>query len=191
MSHRKRINELLADYRALQSQVRTETAAFFEAEELEANALLAQKIIQIVAQKVQQEAHEKIAGVVSRCLEAVFDNPYQFEIQFEQKRGRTEANLVFKRGDLVVTNPTFSVGGGVLDVAAFALRIACLVLEKPLKRRLLVLDEPFSGIRGEANRHRMRNLVETLATDFDLQFVLCIDHEAYPEFLLGHIIDMG
>ena len=120
----------------------------------------------------------------------MFDDPYEFKIQFERKRGRTEAILTLVRGDLVLTDPINEAGGGAVEVAAFALRLACLVLEKPVRRRILVLDEPFSRIRGEENRQRMRGLVESLAADFGLQLIICIDESAYPDMVLGNVIEV-
>lgn len=188
---RNRIDQLLADYRAAAAGVKQDTHAVLDAEDRENYTLEAQSILQSTAVVIQQKAHDRIAGVVSRCLEAVFDDPYEFKIQFVQKRGKTEANLLFVRRGLVLEDPINSVGGGVLDVAAFALRVACLVLEKPLKRRLLVLDEPFSRLRGQQNRERMRDLVESLAEDFGVQFVLNIDISQFPEFLMGTVVELG
>ncbi len=188
---RERLNQLLADYRAVDLQLQSELNALAVAEDQLTNSEAAQKIIQIVAQGVQQQAHDKIASVVSRCLETVFENAYEFKIEFERKRGRTEAVLTFVRGGLVISDPLNESGGGVIDVAAFALRLACLVLEKPQRRRVLILDEPFTKIRGKENRRRMRGLLESLARDFNVQMILNIDGDSYPEFLLGKVIEVG
>jgi hypothetical protein len=57
----------------------------------------AQEIVQTIAKAVQKEAHDKIAGVVTRCLATVFEEPYEFKIKFNRARGRTEADLIFIR----------------------------------------------------------------------------------------------
>lgn len=126
--------------------------------------------MQEVTQHVQQQVHNRIASVVSRCLKAVFDEPYDFKIHFERKRGRTEARLVFIRnGEEIV--PMQGSGGGVIDVAGFALRIACLMLARPKLRRLVVLDEPFKFVSSEY-RERIRDLLETLSEEMGIQFVM-------------------
>lgn len=190
MSVRDSINSFLLQRKVLKSQAKLEGLSLAESEDLLVCAEEAQRIIQDVAQSVQQIAHNRIASVVTKCLGAIFEEPYEFRIDFDQKRGRTEATLVFIRGGLELTDPMNEVGGGVIDVAAFALRLACLVLERPQKRRLLVLDEPFSKIRGEHNRKRMRELVESLATEFGVQFIVCIDGDAYPEFVIGNVVEL-
>ncbi len=144
----------------------------------------AQKILQVVAQSIQQRAHEQIASVVTKCLEAVFDDPYEFRIIFEQKRGRTEARLAFFRGTNEIDDPLDGSGGGVVDVAAFALRLACLVLARPPLRRVLILDEPFKWV-SEEYRPRVVALLHQLAEELDVQFIL-VTH--IPEFQTGTII---
>lgn len=191
MSTEQVLSQLLGQYYVANQLVRQNTIELIEAEDHEVVLKTARTVVQTVATSVQQMVHAKLAGVVTHCLRAVFDDPYEFQILFEMKRGRTEAKLVFVRRGMVLDDPVHEVGGGVLEVAAFALRVACLVIEKPLKRRLLVLDEPFGRLRGEANRQRMRDLVLSLARDFGVQFVINIDHEAFPEFLLGDVIRIG
>ena len=50
----------------------------------------AQQIVQAVAETIQEAAHDRIAGVVSRCLAAVFDEPYEFRINFLHRYGQHE-----------------------------------------------------------------------------------------------------
>lgn len=145
----------------------------------------AQAVLQDVAQAVQQEAHRRIAGVVSRCLSQVFDDPYEFDIIFDRKRGRTEARLVFRRNGLEV-DPLTASGGGVVDVAAFALRLACLVLTRPQVRPLVVLDEPFKFVSAQY-RDRVRSMLEQLADDMGVQFLM-VTH--IPELVCGHVVQV-
>ena len=69
---------------------------------------------------------------------AVFDDPYTLRVEFVEKRGKTECELWFaqtkeeeeegnedgERGREVLIDPLAGSGGGPVDVAAFALRIA-------------------------------------------------------------------
>lgn len=139
-----------------------------------------------IAAAVQSRAHERVAGLVSRCLAAVFDNPYEFRIEFERRRGKTEAILQFERAG-VQYDPIEDTGLGVVDVAAFALRVAALILSRPPARRLLVLDEPFKFVSAD-RRGRLRALVEQLAAELDIQFVI-VTH--IDELRIGTVIDLG
>jgi DNA repair exonuclease SbcCD ATPase subunit len=163
----------------------TETAALIEAKEVLERTRDAQEILQLLAQAVQQKAHEKISEVVSSCLEAVFDDPYRFKIEFDRKRGRTEARLRFVRGDLDV-DPLTASGGGMVDVAAFALRISCLMLHRPKLRRFVVLDEPFKFVSAQY-RENVRSMLESLSTDLGVQIVM-VTH--IDELVTGKVIEI-
>ena len=145
----------------------------------------ARKFLQAVAATVQRHAHGQIAAVVSRCLEAVFDDPYEFHIEFVEKRGKTEAKMLFARnGNLI--DPMSASGGGVVDVAAFAARIACLLLSRPAKRKLLVLDEPFRFVSRDL-RPRVRELIETLSEEMQVQFIL-VTHDL--QLAAGKVVEV-
>ena len=141
-----------------------------DAKERFKTSLDCQELAQIVAQGVQQRAHSMIAKVVSQCLETIFDEPYEFQIVFERKRGKTEARLVFQRDGMEI-DPMTSSGGGVLDVAAFALRLAAITLTKPHARRIIIMDEPFRFV-SEAFRSRIRDMLESLAEEYGFQFIM-------------------
>lgn len=153
-------------------------------EELE-DYLKAQKLVQEVSEKVQEQAHRQISSIVSSCLEAVFEQPYTFKILFEKKRGKTEARLIFERDGHEI-DPISSSGGGVIDVASFALRLACLLLSKPQRRRILVLDEPFRFLSAEY-RPAMSKLIETLSERFQFQ-VIMVTH--FDEYKVGKVINL-
>jgi len=123
---------------------------------------------------------------VSSCLSAVFDDPYRFQISFVKKRGKTEAVLSFVRGELEV-DPLDSAGGGVVDVAAFALRVACVLASTPQLRKLIVLDEPFKFLHRDL-RPRIGTMIMKLAVEFNIQFII-VTH--FPEIEIGKVIHLN
>ena len=142
-------------------------------------------IFQNVAKEVQQQVHQQVSELVTRCLADVFDDPYEFRIEFVSQRNKTEAVLVFIR-DGVQVDPMTASGGGVLDVASFALRLAALLLTQPKRRRLLVLDEPFRFVSRDY-RPRVASLIKELAKELEVQFVL-VTHD--PVFQIGKVIEV-
>ena len=186
MNHRQQIDKLKTRHEVAKEQSRRNRFIVEEAEDHLIAAEQARHLIQQVGQAVQQEAHDRLAGVVSRCLEAVFDEPYTFKIVFDRKRNQTEARLVFVRDGMEVS-PLDAAGGGVVDVAAFALRLSCLMLKRPQPRRLLVLDEPFRFV-SESYRPRIKAVVENLAEKMGIQ-ILLVTHA--PELVAGKVIELG
>lgn len=181
----RHVAALQMDLANLDKNLASERERRKEAEELLLRTQDAQEIIQLAAQAIQQKAHERIAGVVSSCLQAVFEDPYEFKILFERKRGRTEATLQFCRRGLVV-DPLTASGGGVVDVAAFALRAACLMLHRPRLSRLMVLDEPFRFVSAEFQPN-IRSMLEQLSKDLKLQIVMVTHNE---QIATGKIIQL-
>lgn len=183
---RNATNTLLAQRAANKLALARARANAITAEaELDA-AAEAQTIVQAVAQTVQEEAHDRIAGVVTRCLTTVFEDPYEFKIKFERARGRTEAHLTFVRDGHGV-NPIDASGGGVVDVAAFALRLSCLMLSRPARRRVVVLDEPFKFVSAD-RRYAVRAMLEQLAGELGVQFIMVTHIE---ELQCGRVVDLS
>jgi len=138
-------------------KVREEKRLLGEAKEQLLACQEAQGLIQHTAQDLQAKAHGQIASVVSRCLEAVFgEDAYEFRITFERKRGKTEARLSFIRNDNEL-DPKEASGGGAIDVAAFALRLACLLLSRPRQRLLIVVNLEIE--QAELSQHERSSIV--------------------------------
>ncbi len=102
----------------------------------------AQEVIRQVALKTQQQLQFHISDIVTMALEAVFDNPYKLAVEFIQRRNKTECDLYFVRNNEKI-DPLSASGGGAVDVASFALRVASWSMSIPHTRNTLILDEPF------------------------------------------------
>lgn len=187
LNWKKKIDWALLERRALKKMVAEEQTKLEEVGVKLSNVVKAQEILQLVAETVQTKVHGQIAGVVSRCLTTIFDEPYQFEIRFEKKRGKTEAKMVFIRGGLEIEKPTKEIGGGVIDVAAFALRLAALLLSRPRKRKVLILDEPFRFLHSPIYLERLVALLESLSAEFEVQFIIVTTIE---ELQIGKVIHL-
>jgi len=179
------VGRLEVQLKLLERTVEEETKAKGKAERVLCRTQDAQEILQLLAQAVQQQAHQKISGVVSSCLSAVFDDPYEFRVQFDRKRGRTEASLQFVRQELVV-DPLTASGGGIVDVAAFALRAACLMLHRPRLSKIILLDEPFKFVSAQY-RENVRTMLEELAKDMGIQIIQVTHIE---ELETGKVIEL-
>jgi hypothetical protein len=145
----------------------------------------AQEVLQCLAEAAQQQVHQRVCEVVSSCLSVVFDDPYEFKIAFERKRGKTEARLRFLRRGLEV-NPLTASGGGVVDVAAFALRVSCLVLHRPRLSKVVVLDEPMKYVSAEF-RPCVKTMLEKLSQDLKVQMVMVTHAE---DLVAGKVITL-
>jgi len=145
------------------------------------NTLLARTVIQKVAEETQKVLEFQISNLVSTAIEAIFPNPYRFELRFIQRRNKTEADLIFIKNGNETDDLLNSAGGGVADIASFALRIAFWSIRKT--RPFMLLDEPgkFLSRNLQAN---FSLFIKELSTSLKLQFLM-ISH--IPE--VGHSAD--
>lgn len=158
-------NQLLRDLKSLKKDIQILKSEIKISEK-------AKGVIQYVAQEVQSKIETKINTLVTMALQSVFDNPYKFRIEFVLKRGKTECDLFFERGGNRI-DPLTEAGGGVVDVAAFALRIAMWVLSDK-SNNVMVFDEPFKNINDKTREtHRkVSQLVKSLSDKLKLQMII-------------------
>src|SRR4051794_35218072 len=123
-AYRKKVNNLLSEYSFAKKQLRVERDELVKAKKQTKAALKTQHILQSLAQQVQEVAHQKIALIVTRCLQIIWqEEAYSFSFKFERKRGKTEATPMLTRGDNSIEDPMGAAGGSVCHVIDFALRI--------------------------------------------------------------------
>lgn len=179
------VNRLANQLDHLEKTIEEEKEKLEQAEMTLKRSLHAQEILQLISQAIQEKVHLQISEVVSSCLSSVFDDPYTFKIEFERKRGRTEAVLKFSRREMEA-DPLSATGGGAVDVAAFALRVASLALHRPKLSKIVVLDEAFRFVSVEY-QDNIRTMLEQLATDLSLQIILVTHNE---RLATGKVIEL-
>ena len=131
------------------------------------------EVIQVAADETQKELEYRIGGLVTLALQTIFDKRYSCSIQFVPRRGKMEADIILKKGDLVLDEVMDSSGGGVGDVMSFALRISLWALKK--NRSLFILDEPFKFV-DKGRLAKCYALLKQLSTELGIQFII-VSHE--------------
>jgi len=145
----------------------------------------AQIIIQNVAQQTQQQLSWYINDMVSAAIEAIFPNDdYLFKLEFTQRRGRTEADMYLINKDGHLIKPSDSEGGGLINVVAFALRVALWSLSKST-RPVLLLDEPFHFLHSRSAHEKVSELLQLISEKLNLQIIM-ITGEDESEEIIGN-----
>ena len=90
------------------------------------------EIVKQVGLLTQKQFEYHLAEQVSLAMEAVFDNPDQLKVNFQEKRGRTEAEILFVKGNLEFP-PLGNAGGGTIDVAIISFTDGLLVMRRDKK----------------------------------------------------------
>ena len=143
----------------------------------------AREIIREVGLRTQEQLKFHISEITSLALLAVFDDPYELKVEFVERRNRTECDLFFERhGNRV--DPLSASGGGVIDVAAFALRAASWSMMHPRTRPILILDEPFGDLKGRDANRRVLEMVKEVSKELDLQIIMVSDERIPREQII-------
>lgn len=182
---RSLVNRKLASYQNACALCVSERTALAEADKQLEATRIALDLSQKVAKEVQAVVHAKVASIVSRALSAVFPEPYEFRLNFEDKGGRTQAVLTFERDGMEV-DPMTASGGGVIDIAALALRISCLLLAQPPVRRLIVADEPLRHLSRNF-RSKARDFFAVLSEELKIQMIFVTHDEG---LVTGKVVEL-
>ena len=134
----------------------------------------AREIVREVGMKTQEQLQYSISDITSLALESIFEDPYELKVEFVQRRNKTECDLLFVRdGERV--DPLTASGGGAVDVASFALRIASWSMQNPRTRSLIVLDEPLRFLSVDL-QEKASMMIKELSEKLGIQFLI-ITHE--------------
>lgn len=135
----------------------------------------AHEIIKEVGYKTQELLQVQISDITSLAMEAVFEDPYKLEVQFVERRNNNECDLLFER-DGQLMKPLDASGGGAVDVAAFALRIASWSLSSPKLRNTIILDEPMRFLSRNL-QEKASQMIKQISKKLGIQFII-VTHEA-------------
>jgi len=133
----------------------------------------AQVIIQQTAKATQEQLRFHIEDIVRSAMDAVFPDMYDFTLDFEIKRNKTEATLRFTSDghdiDIMRQN-----GGGLVDTAALGLRLATWSLGNSCNT--LILDESLKFLSSDL-QPRMGEILKEIGDKLSLQLIF-VSHSA-------------
>lgn len=142
----KRYNSLSGRITSLKSDIQIKENQINEKNNLVDNLNKASWVLTEVQKRTQERFKEKIEGLVSLAIKSVYDRPFGFELVFERKRDKMEIRpLIY---EIVNGQKEYyedaenELGGGIVDICSFALRVVLWTMEAPRSRNVFILDEP-------------------------------------------------
>ena len=122
----------------------------------------------------QEKVKEFIEEMVSLAVQSVFGSEYWFTLESHNRRGQPEMEpiILWKQERL---SPKGEVGGGVIDVVSFALRLVLWVLSSNKSAATFILDEPFKFLskdRTDAVSSMIRGLADMLGVQ-----IIMVSHD--------------
>ena len=144
------------------------------------NLQKARAIIAETGKYTQNYLKGYIENMVTMALQAVFEEDYQFVIDFNIKRNAPECTFYLKINNIEI-DPKNAVGGGVLDVASFALRVVLWSIESPRSTNTMILDEPFRFLHSQHLIENAVKMLKDLSNKMNLQFIIVSQIEEISE----------
>jgi DNA repair exonuclease SbcCD ATPase subunit len=132
------------------------------------NTEKARIVVQEVANSVQKNLEYRITSIVSLALASVFPDPYEFKVEFVTRRNQTECDFYFIR-DGNECDPMDSSGGGALDIASLALRMAIWSIKKT--RAIQILDEPCKFLSRDM-QSKASEMLKELSEKLGIQMIV-------------------
>ena len=136
----------------------------------------AREVIREVGLKTQQQLSFHISDIASLALSSVFEDPYSLEVEFVQRRNKTECDIFFVRDGNRV-DPQEAAGVGANDIASFALRVASWSMMRPRMRNTLFFDEPFKHL-SEDLQEKASMMVKEVSKRLNLQIIIITQEQS-------------
>lgn len=155
----------------IQQQEETKVAKKKQEEYL-LNTLKAREIIYSVAEETQKKLEYQVSNLVTSALAAVFPDPYTFELRFVRRRNKTEADLIFLKNGNETDDLINTAGGGAVDIASFALRVALWSIKRT--RPIMIIDEAFRFLSLDL-QEKASDMIKEISSKLGIQ-VLMVSH---------------
>jgi ABC-type cobalamin/Fe3+-siderophores transport system ATPase subunit len=169
INYRSLLDQSRAEQRRLQSQKDAHLKKIDYLIERQKTIEIVQALVQKVAKETQEQLKFQIEDIVKTCIDTCFPDEYDFKVEFEIKRGKTECALKFYKSGHEIDDLLESGGGGVVDMASFGIRIAAWSLGNTANT--LVLDEPMKFLSRNLQA-RAGEILSEISKKLGLQLII-------------------
>jgi DNA repair ATPase RecN len=134
-------------------------------------------LLKTIGEQQREKTIATFERVVTLALKEIFDSTYTFKIEVtSDKRVQTKFKLL--QGDLEL-DLLNAVGGGIINVVSFVLKVLILASVRPKRQQIMFLDESFSNV-SSGYHTRVAKLLKSFSQQLGMQFML-VTHA--PEFV--------
>lgn len=168
---KERINQVSYEVKANKSLLDKTRQDLKECEDKVTILGLASEVLKRIGDQKKQKTVEIFERVTTAAIKEAFGFDYNFviEINSEGKRVSTKFKLINPEGnELDIMD---SVGGGLIDVISFVLRVLILASARPKRSQVMFLDESFRCVSAEY-RPKVATLLKSLSKRLGIQFLI-------------------
>jgi len=135
-------DQIKANKKTLENELHSKNRQIRKIKKEIINHQKARQVITEILEQTQTQIKIKIESLVTLAIQSIFQDDFTFCLNFQQKRNNVEATPIVKIKDEEF-NAKNDLGGAIIDVISFALRIVFWSLDNERTRPVFILDEPF------------------------------------------------
>ncbi len=145
--------DFISKYEIVRNSLKTEEAILLrnqkkikELEDKKAMNVKALAVLDKAIQIISANGIGKIESIVSDGLNLVFDQDLQLVLERKEGAKGDSYRIMVKQGD-VIGPPIDTMGGGVVNIISFLLRV--IMIQRFKLNKLIVLDESFNNVSAD------------------------------------------
>ena len=109
--------------------------------------VLAGNLLKTIGEQQREKTISTFERVITLALKEIFDSEYTFKIEVvADKRVSTQFRLVKGQEEMDLLT---AVGGGVVNVVSFVLKVLILASVRPKRQQVMYLDEQFNNVSAD------------------------------------------
>jgi DNA repair exonuclease SbcCD ATPase subunit len=172
-TYRRHVLDGLAKRSIYKKELAEKESTLVARKETYENLIKARFILSEVAKITQTKFTSYVEQLVTMAIKSIFDRPFQFKVDFDLKRNKSECFLRIQEGeDAEPFVPKDELGGGMLDTISFALRIVLWSLQNPRSANTILLDEPFKFVGQDELLDRAGQMLKEISNRMGIQFII-------------------
>lgn len=177
-SIKSRITRLSGVKEAHDENYRESRRSIKQLEKRQLSIISSVRVIQEVAKETQEKLEYEISEIVTAAIQAIFKEKHSLKIAFEMKRNKTEAEIFVSDEDGNQLNVYNDDGGGLRDIVAMSLRLACWRIKGDKSSPVFLLDEPWKNL-SKKYRPAAMDFLKQISHKLNLQIIMVTHVEEY------------
>jgi hypothetical protein len=132
-------------------------------------------ILTEVTRQTQVHFQKQVESLVTKAIQAVYDRPLEFKLEFIRKANKLQCVPKIMEGDFEF-DLEFDKAGGLIDIVSFAFRVVLWSLQNPRSRPIFFLDEPMKFVGKGMLLDRAGAILRQMSHEIGLQLII-VTHE--------------
>ena len=129
----------------------------------------------------RKDFEASVEQVVTEAIQLVFGTKDYFRILTKVERGASAIEFELETPDGIVQSILEAEGGSVGQLVSFMLRVLLILAHKPALRKVIILDEPFTGAMSSKTMPALQTLLRKIVEETGIQLIIATNDESFVD----------